>query len=734
MPRKPAAPKAPRQPLAPKLTPTTAQALASLLKSARDIMRKDRGLNGDLDRLPLLTWIMFLKFLDDLEQQREEEAALGAQRFRPAIEAPYRWRDWAADRQGITGDELLAFINNDEATRTDGTRGPGLFAYLRALTNANGDDRRDVIATVFRGVDNRMRSGYLLRDVVDKVAGIHFTASEELHTLGALYESMLREMRDAAGDSGEFYTPRAIVRFMVQVMDPQLGETVLDPAAGTGGFLVESFSHLAAQVKTVADRRILQAGSLLGCEPKSLPYLLCQMNLLLHGLDAPRIDPGNALRHKLTEIGERDRVDVILTNPPFGGEEERGIQGNFPEDRQAAETALLFLQLIMRRLLRAQTAAGRPARAAVVVPNGTLFGGGVCARIKADLLEQFNLHTVLRLPEGVFAPYTDIPTNVIFFDTAGPTQDIWFYEQPAPEGRRKYTKTRPLQVEELAECRAWWTDRVENTRAWKMSGPELIRRDSEGNLAAVNLDLKHPMMRSAADQRTASAIIDSVAARETAVRDTLSELMHIANRDGLAQAFSGAPILPLGRVAPLTRRLVNIEPSSSYTEIGVRSFFKGTFHRRKLLGSEFTWQKLYKIREGDLIFSNLMAWEKGIAVAKSEDTDCVGNHRMLTCVVNRDIALPEYLLFYFMTDQGFSKILSASPGSIARNKTLSAEDLPNISVPIPPLDAQATFCTLIHKISKARAFQVEAARELNLLVPVLLRQAFEVCEGIAAAD
>jgi type I restriction enzyme M protein len=516
----------PRSPRAAAAKPalTTAQALGSLLKSARDIMRKDKGLNGDLDRLPLLTWIMFLKFLDDLEQQREQEAALAGTRFRPAIEPPYRWRDWAANPQGITGDELLAFINNDEGVRPDGTRGPGLFAYLRGLTSANGDDRRDVIATVFRGVDNRMRSGYLLRDVIDKVNAIHFTSSEELHTLGALYESMLREMRDAAGDSGEFYTPRAVVRLMVQVTDPRLGETVLDPAAGTGGFLVEAFAHLSGQVKTVADRRVLQSGSLMGCEPKSLPYLLCQMNLLLHGLDAPRIDPGNALRHRLTEIGERDRVDVILTNPPFGGEEERGIQGNFPEDRQAAETALLFLQLIMRRLKRAQTSAGRPARAAVVVPNGTLFGDGVCARIKADMLEQFNLHTVLRLPEGVFAPYTDIPTNVIFFDTAGPTRDVWFYEQPMPEGRRKYSKTRPIQFEEFSACMAWWGQREEGPQAWKVSGPELIRRDEAGRVVAVNLDLKNPAAKEAVDHRAPAEIVASVIEKERQVLALLDEI------------------------------------------------------------------------------------------------------------------------------------------------------------------------------------------------------------------
>src|SRR6267378_2318486 len=253
--------------------PTTTQALGSLLKSARDIMRKDKGLNGDLDRLPLLTWIMFLKFLDDLEQQREDEAKLAGKKFRPAIESPYRWRDWAANPQGVTGDELLTFINQDESTRPDGKRGPGLFAYLRGLTSSNGDDRRTVIATVFKGVDNRMRSGYLLRDVINKICGIHFTSSDESHTLGALYESMLREMRDAAGDSGEFYTPRPVVQFMVQVTDPRLGETILDPAAGTGGFLVEAFNHLSKQVRTVADRKILQNQSIFGGEAKSLPYL-----------------------------------------------------------------------------------------------------------------------------------------------------------------------------------------------------------------------------------------------------------------------------------------------------------------------------------------------------------------------------------------------------------------------------------------------------------------------------
>jgi type I restriction enzyme M protein len=496
---------------------TTAQMLGSLIKSARDIMRKDRGLNGDLDRLPLLTWVMFLKFLDDLEQQREDEARLAGRKFRAAIEKPYRWRDWAADSQGITGDELLAFINSEEAVRPGGTKGPGLFKYLRSLSSSNGDNRRDVIATVFKGVDNRMKSGYLLRDVINKVAAIHFTSSDELHTLGALYESMLREMRDTAGDSGEFYTPRPVIRFMVQVTDPRLGEVVLDPASGTGGFLVEAFSHLEKQVKTVADRKRLQTETIFGCEPKSLPYLLCQMNLLLHGLDAPQIDPDNALRFKLSEIGEKERVDVILTNPPFGGEEEKGIQGNFPDDRRTAETALLFLQLIMRKLKHQQTPAKRPARAAVIVPNGTLFGDGVCARIKEHLLKEFNLHTIVRLPEGVFAPYTDIPTNILFLDRSGPTQHVWYYEQPLPAGRRKYTKTQPMQFDDLKDCMAWWANREENQQAWKVHVQELLD-------ANCNLDRKNPRGEVELEHLPPDQIADDILTKELRIAELMREI------------------------------------------------------------------------------------------------------------------------------------------------------------------------------------------------------------------
>jgi type I restriction enzyme M protein len=370
-----------------------------------------------------------------------------------------------------------------------------------------------------------MLTGYLLRDVINKVNDIHFNSKDEIHTLGHLYETMLREMRDAAGDSGEFYTPRAVVKFVVTAIDPRLGEIVLDPAAGTGGFLVETFEHLKTQAIRAQDYERLQRETLHGIEAKPLPYLLCEMNLLLHGMEYPEIDPLNALRFPLREIGDKDRVDVIVTNPPFGGEEERGILSNFPEDKQTAETALLFLQLIMRKLRR-PVGGSKGGRCGMVVPHGVLFGDGICARIKEDLLKEFNLHTIVRLPNGVFAPYTGIPTNLLFFDRSGPTEEVWYYEQPLPEGKKSYSKTAPMQFEEFSDCLAWWSQRQENERSWKVPVSELLA-------TGCNLDRQNPRAAEDIAHLPPQQLADGIHQKEQQISEIMSKIMVLLKKDSV---------------------------------------------------------------------------------------------------------------------------------------------------------------------------------------------------------
>jgi type I restriction enzyme M protein len=480
-------------------TPTSPQAkLGSVIKSARDAMRKDAGLNGDLDRIPQLAWLLFLKAFDGLEANREVVESS----FRPAIEAPFRWRDWAADPDGRTGDALIEYVNNE------------LLPYLRELVGTGSHDPRDVLAAVFKETYNRMLSGYLLRDVVNKVNEVNFASADDIHTMAHLYESMLREMRDAAGDSGEFYTPRPVIRFMVQQVDPQLGETVLDPACGTGGFLVETLEHVRPQVKTVKQQRALEA-NLRGIEKKPLPYLLGMMNLLLHEMQQPNIVRDNALGRPITQIPKSARADVVLTNPPFGGEEEKSIQANFPEATRTAETAWLFLQLVIRQLKDG-------GRCGIVVPNGVLFGEGVGTRIKQQLLETCNLHTVVRLPPGVFAPYTDIPSNLLFFEKTGPTKELWFYELPPPDGRKKYSKTKPLRFDELADCQTWWggsgrSPRSETDRAWRVTIDDVMA-------SGFNLDLKNPHRADDLAHRPPHELIEELVVTEREILELLRQI------------------------------------------------------------------------------------------------------------------------------------------------------------------------------------------------------------------
>jgi type I restriction enzyme M protein len=437
--------------------------ISSTIKSIQDIMRKDVGVDGDAQRIGQLVWMFFLKIYDD----KESEYELLDDAYRSPIPDSLRWRNWAADAEGITGDDLLDFVNNQ------------LFPTLKNLQPAPHDQRGFVIRSVFEDAYNYMKSGHLMRQVINRiVGGLDFNKAQDRHLFGDLYEQILRDLQNA-GNAGEYYTPRPVTQFIVDRVNPQLGEKILDPACGTGGFLTCAIEHVRKQqVRTVDDERRLQQ-SIHGVEKKPLPHLLCTTNMILHGLDVPtNVRHDNTLARPLRDYGPKDRVDVIVTNPPFGGMEEDGIENNFPATFRTRETADLFLVLIMH-LLR------DGGRAALVLPDGTLFGEGIKTRIKEQLLETCRLHTVVRLPNGVFSPYTGIRTNLLFFTKGAPTEDVWFYEHPYPRGVKNYNKTRPMRIEEFDAEKAWWNDRVENEHAWKVSADDIKARN-------YNLDIKNP--------------------------------------------------------------------------------------------------------------------------------------------------------------------------------------------------------------------------------------------------
>jgi len=438
-----------------------AQTLRSVIKSARDLMRKDAGLNTDVDRIPQLAWMLFLKCFDDFEKKR---MALN-KNYKQAIPIGYRWSDWVGNTK-LTGIDLIKFVNDD------------LFPKLSSLIGGQENKQRDVIASIFRELNNRVMSGYVLRQILDLVNKVNFVNTDDVHTMAKLYEDMLVEMRDAAGSNGEFYTPRPVIRFIVEQIKPNLekSEKVLDPACGTGGFLVESLEFMMKKEKSKADYKKLRTQTLFGIEKKPMPYLLAMMNLLLHEVDEPNIARANTLSKPLREITEKDQYEVIMTNPPFGGEEESGVSANLPVGMQTSDTALSFLLYIMFTLKE-------KGRCGIILPNGPLFAGGIAAKIKIKLLEECNLHTIIRLPNSVFSPYTGIATNILFFEKGKPTKEIWCYQMKLREGIKAYNKTNPMTYDDFSEVILWSKNKHENQNAWKVKIEDI--KD-------YNLDIKNP--------------------------------------------------------------------------------------------------------------------------------------------------------------------------------------------------------------------------------------------------
>ena len=440
--------------------------ISGVIKSIRDIFRKDPGLSGDAQRIEQLGWMIFLKLFDDKDQEKE----ILDPKYKSDIPAELQWRNWAADDEGITGDELINFVNNQ------------LFPTLKNLTVAADDRLGIIIRQIFDGTNNYMKSGTTFRQSINKLNEIDFNIREEHHVFNVIYEDILQGLA-AKKDTGEFYTPRAVTQFIVDMVNPKLGEKITDPACGTAGFLVCAIEHLKKQVKSIDDKQTLQE-TITGTELKPLPFMLSVVNLITHDIAVPQITNGDSLSREYNSIRQKDRVDIIVANPPFGGVVGDGMETNFPLNYRTKESADLFLILFIQLLKDG-------GRAGIVLPDGSLTGEGVKQRVRQKLLEDCNVHTIVRLPQSVFAPYATVNTNLIFFEkgtsagSAPATKEIWYYEHTLPEGQKAYSKTKPIRIEEFNPIKDWWNNRAESEVSWKVPMQTIIDRN-------YDLDIKNP--------------------------------------------------------------------------------------------------------------------------------------------------------------------------------------------------------------------------------------------------
>lgn len=470
--------------------------ISGIIKSIRDIFRKDPGLSGDAQRIEQLGWMIFLKLFDDKDKEKE----LLDTKYKSPIPAELQWRNWAEDDEGITGEGLINFINNT------------LFPQLKNLTIAVDDKLGIIIRQIFDGTNNYMKSGTTFRQAINKLNEIDFNSSKEHHVFNVIYEDILQGLATKK-DTGEFYTPRAVTQFLVDMVNPQLGEKITDPACGTAGFLVCAIEHLKKQVKTIADKQTLQE-TVTGSELKPLPFMLSVVNLITHDIAVPQITNGDSLSREYNSIRQKDRVDIIVANPPFGGVVGDGMETNFPLNYRTKESADLFLILFIQLLKDG-------GRAGIVLPDGSLTGDGVKQRVRQKLLEDCNVHTIVRLPQSVFAPYATVNTNLIFFEKGKPTKEIWYYEHTLPEGQKAYSKTKPIRIEEFKLIKDWWNNRTESEVSWKVSMKTIIDRN-------YDLDIKNPNKVVEEVVYDRKAIINKIESNQSKISEILEELKSLS--------------------------------------------------------------------------------------------------------------------------------------------------------------------------------------------------------------
>ena len=470
--------------------------ISGVIKSIRDIMWQDSGLNGDAQRIEQLGWMLFLKIFSD----KDRELEMMNDKYTSPIPNEFHWikekGNWAGDDEGLTGDDLLKFVDQK------------LFPALRNLDLSVGNGRALIVREVFEGNNNYMKSGINIRKVLNKLNELDFNIAKERHAFGELYEGILKDLQ-SAGKSGEYYTPRAITNFITDMINPKLGERILDPSCGTGGYLTSAIEHLKTQANSVEERQSIQQ-NVMGWEYKPLPYLLATTNLILHDIELPKITFRDSLDQPLSNYKEKDRVDVILANPPFGGIVANNNEKNFPQNFRTKESADLFLVLMIYLLKNG-------GRAGIVLPDGSLTGEGVKQRVRERLFTECNLHTIIRLPNSVFQPYATVATNLLFFVKGKPTKEVWYYEHKLPEGQKSYSKTKLIRLEEFNPIKDWWNNREENDLAWKVD-IKTIREHG------YDLDIKNPSKQEEVHEYTSAELINLLEESMYKSNDLLNQL------------------------------------------------------------------------------------------------------------------------------------------------------------------------------------------------------------------
>lgn len=650
------------------------------IKAIQDIMRKDTGVDGDAQRISQQVWMLFLKIFDD----KEKEYELLDPTYKSPVPEELRWRNWAADDEGITGDALLDFVNNK------------LFRKLKELSFEDGDDPRGfIVKEVFQDGYNYMKSGTLMRQVINKInKDFDFNNLEDRHLFNDIYEKILNDLQ-SAGNAGEYYTPRAVTDFIVEMVNPKLGDKILDPACGTGGFLVSALKHIRKnEVKTAEDNKILQE-SIYGIDKKPLPHLLCTTNMILNGVEVPRnIKRDNALTKPIRDYVAKDKVDVVITNPPFGGTEEDGVENNFPANLRTKETADLFLVLIVKLLKDG-------GRCGMVLPDGSLSGEGVKQRIRQMLLEECNLHTIIRLPNSVFKPYATVKTNLLFFEKGSPTKEVWFFEHPYPFGVKSYNKTNPVKLSEFELEKSWWNNRIKGENSWRVSIDEIAANK-------FNLDIKNPNKKADDVSLDPSELIENLGNDLNQINILLKEIW---KKNSLADMESNT----IGELCNVVKGKTGIKKATpgDYPLV-VTAQDRLSHNDYQIEGNAVCIPLVSSTGHGHASINRLHYQTGKFALGS-----------ILAAVIPKDeTKLDAEYLYLYLTYFKDSILVPLMKGGV--NVSLSVDKIKSVEIKIPHLQQQKEIIRMANKIQDVEGILNKSKDKAKLLMKAIMQKSFQI--------